>query len=133
MSTRPGAVTGTQVVLLAVGVVGVSMSAPLIASASAVPALAMSLWRSAIAAGVLAPVAAVRHRAELAVLPRRELVRSCFSGLMLAAHFAFWIASLQLTSVASSTSLVCLQAGWVVVFTRLAGQPVVNRVWAGVG
>jgi drug/metabolite transporter (DMT)-like permease len=92
----------------------------------------MAMWRSAIAAALLAPVAAARHRAELTTLPRRELVRSCFSGLMLAAHFAFWIASLQKTSVASSTALVSLQAGWVVVFTWLAGEPVVRRVWAGV-
>lgn len=133
MGVRLGSVTGVQLLLLCVGVVGVSMSAPLIASAAAVPALAMSLWRSAIAAAVLAPVAVTRHRAELGSLPRREVVRSCFSGLMLAGHFAFWIASLQKTSVASSTALVCLQAGWVVVFTRLAGEPVVRRVWAGVG
>jgi drug/metabolite transporter (DMT)-like permease len=132
MGVRLGSVTGVQLALLVVGVVGVSMSAPLIASAAAVPALAMAMWRSAIAAALLAPVAAARHRAELTALPRRELVRSCFSGLMLAAHFAFWIASLQKTSVASSTALVSLQAGWVVVFTWLAGQPVVRRVWSGV-
>lgn len=132
MSVRLGSVTGVQLVLLAVGVVGVSMSAPLIASAAAVPALAMSLWRSAIAAAVLAPVAATRHRRELVSLPRRELVRSGFAGVMLAAHFGFWIASLQLTSVASSTALVCLQAGWVVIFTQLAGEPVADRVWIGV-
>jgi drug/metabolite transporter (DMT)-like permease len=133
MSTRLGAVTGTQAFLLAVGVVGVSMSAPLIASAAAVPALAMSMWRSAIAAAVMTPAAVLGHRRELLGLERRELVRSCFSGVMLAAHFAFWIASLQLTSVASSTALVSLQAGWVVVFTRLAGETVTQRVWVGVG
>ena len=132
MRLRLTSVTGVQLMLLATGVVGVSMSAPLIASAAAVPALAMALWRSAIAAAVLAPVAASRHRTELASLPRREVVRSIFAGVMLAAHFAFWIASLQQTSVASSTALVSLQAGWVVVFTRLAGEPVPSRVWVGV-
>ena len=125
-------VTGTQVLLLAVGVVGVSMSAPLIASAAAVPALAMSMWRSALATALLAPVAAVRHAVELRSLGRREIVRSLWSGGMLAAHFAFWIGSLHYTSVASSTALVSLQAGWVVIITRLLGHPVSGRVWSGV-
>jgi drug/metabolite transporter (DMT)-like permease len=108
------------------------MSAPLIASAAAVPALAMSMWRSALAAGVLAPVAVARHRGEIRSLRHREWARSTFSGVMLAAHFAFWIASLHYSSVASSTALVSLQAGWVVIFTRLGGQPVPGRVWTGV-
>ncbi len=123
--------TGRQLVLLAVGVVGVSMSGPLIASAAAVPALAMSMWRSALAAVALAPVALTTRRPELRGLSRRSLMLSAFAGLMLAAHFAFWIASLGLTSVASATALVCLQAGWVVVMTRLLGEPVQRRVWGG--
>jgi drug/metabolite transporter (DMT)-like permease len=41
------------------------------------------------------------------------------------------VSSLRLTSVASATALVSLQVAWVVVLTRLLGQPVVRRVWLG--
>lgn len=123
--------TGSQLSLLVLGVLGVSLSGPLMAAATSVPALAMSFWRSGLGALAIAPSALTRYRAGLLVLPRREWVRSCFAGAMLAAHFAAWTASLKLTSVASATSLVCLQAAWVVVFARLAGTATSNRVWGG--
>lgn len=123
--------SSSQLSLLALGLVGVSLSGPLMAAATSVPALAMSLWRSGLGALVIAPVGLTRYRRELAALPRRELVRSCFAGVMLAAHFAAWTTSLKLTSVASATSLVCLQAAWVVVLARLAGTATGGRVWLG--
>lgn len=123
--------TGSQLSLLVLGVLGVSLSGPLMAAATSVPALAMSFWRSGLGALAIAPSALTRYRAGLLALPRREWVRSCFAGAMLAAHFAAWTASLKLTSVASATSLVCLQAAWVVVFARLAGTATSNRVWGG--
>lgn len=122
---------GTHIGLLAVGVVGVSLSGPLMAAATAVPALAMSFWRTGLGALAMAPTGLTRHRRELVVLPRRALVRSCFAGAMLAAHFAAWTGSLKLTSVASATALVCLQAAWVVVLSRLAGVSASRGVWSG--
>jgi drug/metabolite transporter (DMT)-like permease len=121
----------SQLALLVLGVTGVSMSGPLMAAATMVPALAMSLWRSGLGAAALLPAALTGHRAELTGLARRELVRSGFAGLMLAAHFAFWTGSLKLTSVASATALVCLQVAWVVVLARLAGELVTVQVWLG--
>jgi drug/metabolite transporter (DMT)-like permease len=117
--------------MLVVGVVGISLSGPLMAAATSVPALAMSLWRSGLGALATAPTALTRYRGQLATLPRRAVVRSAFAGVMLAGHFATWTGSLKLTSVASATSLVCLQAGWVVVLSRFAGVPTVSRVWLG--
>jgi drug/metabolite transporter (DMT)-like permease len=121
----------TTVLLFAVGVVGVSLSGPLIAAAGAVPALAMSLWRSGLGAVALLPRGLTASRGELTALPRRELVRSCFAGILLACHFATWIESLKYTSVASSTALVCLQAAWVVLLARLSGVRAGRRVWQG--
>lgn len=123
--------SGSQLSLLVVGVLGVSLSGPLMTAATAVPALAMSFWRSGLGALAVAPGGLTRYRAELMSLPRRELVRSCFAGIMLAAHFAAWTAALKLTSVASATSLVCLQAAWVVVLARMTGTPTSSRVWLG--
>src|SRR5690606_26996528 len=52
---------------LAVAVLGVSTSGPLIAYATA-PALAIAFWRTALALGVLGPVAATRRRHEVTTL-----------------------------------------------------------------
>jgi drug/metabolite transporter (DMT)-like permease len=122
---------GSQLSMLVVGVLGVSLSGPLMAAATSVPALAMSFWRSGLGALAVAPGGLTRYRAQLGALPRQAVVRSCFAGGMLACHFAAWTASLKMTSVASATALVCLQAAWVVVLSRLAGTATSRRVWLG--
>ena len=123
--------SGRQLSLLTLGVLGVSLSGPLMAAATSVPALAMSLWRSGLGALAVAPRGLTAYRAELIALPRRERVRSCFAGVMLALHFAAWTTSLKHTSVASATALVCLQAAWVVVLGRFGGAVTSGRVWLG--
>jgi drug/metabolite transporter (DMT)-like permease len=101
------------------------------AAAAAVPALAMSWWRTGLGSLAIAPRALVRYRAELQALPSRLWWRSVFAGLMLAGHFATWVGSLHYTSVASATALVCLQVAWVVVIARISGAPVARAVVAG--
>ena len=115
---------------MAIGILGVSTSGPLIAS-TAVPALAIAFWRNAMAVGVLTPYALARHRDELRRLPRRTWLLMLGSGAQLAAHFGTWVPSLFLTSVASSTALVAMQAVWTAVLARLAGYPVTGRAWGG--
>ena len=116
--------------LAVVGVLGVSASGPLMASIAA-PALAIAFWRNAMATAVLVPVAAgARHR-ELSRLDRRHARLLMVAGLALAAHFAAWITALQLTSVASATALVCLQAGFVVMIGRWSGERVSKGVVVG--
>jgi drug/metabolite transporter (DMT)-like permease len=126
-----GRLSGTHLAMLVAAVLGVSLSGPLMAAATSVPALAMSFWRSGLGALAIAPRGLTRYRAEVRALPRQAVVRSCFAGVMLACHFAAWTASLKLTSVASATSLVCLQAAWVVVLSRIAGTTTTRRVWLG--
>jgi len=117
--------------LLVVGLVGVSMSGPLMAAATAVPALAMSLWRTGLGAGAMSVLGARTGRADLLALSRRDLVWCCVSGLTLALHFATWTTSLKYTSVASATAIVCLQVAWVVLIARMSGSTIVRRVWVG--
>lgn len=121
-----------QWLLALVGVVGISASGPLMA-ATAVPALAIAFWRNALATLVLGPTAAVTRRDELAGIGRREWRVLAVASVALAAHFALWTVSLKLTSVASATALVCLTAGWVVLISRLRGEPVAGAVVAGLG
>jgi drug/metabolite transporter (DMT)-like permease len=117
--------------LLAIGVIGVSSSGPMMAAATGVPALAMALWRTGLGALAIAPGAVTRSRAELRALGREERNRCLLAGALLAGHFATWVTSLHYTSVASATALVCLQVAWVVVIARLRGEPIPRTVTVG--
>lgn len=67
------------------------------------PALAVAFWRCALGVVVLAPAAVYRREK----LPRgRNLGLLVLSGVVLGAHFGFWISSLDYTSVAASVVLV---------------------------
>jgi drug/metabolite transporter (DMT)-like permease len=122
--------TAVNLLLAVVGVLGVSASGPLMA-ATAAPALAIAFWRNALGAAVVAPFALLNGRGELGSLTRRELVQTVAAGVTLAAHFATWVTALKLTSVASATAMVCLQAGFVVLIDRLGGNPVRRSVVVG--
>lgn len=116
--------------LMAVAVVAVSLSGPLMAAA-AVPALAIAFWRNAFATVALAPAAVTRRRAELAGLRGRGLVLVVASGITLALHFAAWVTSLTLTSVASATALVALQFAWIVAWQLTRGERFGAKVVVG--
>lgn len=116
--------------LMAVGVVAVSLSGPLMA-AMVVPPLAISFWRNGFATAALAPGVATRRRYELAGLRGRRLGLVAVSGAMLALHFGTWVTSLTLTSVASATAIVCLQIAWVVAWQLVRGERFNTGVLAG--
>lgn len=116
--------------LMAVAVVAVSLSGPLMALA-VVPPLAIAFWRNAFATIALAPPALVVRRTELAGLRGPRLGLVALSGGALALHFATWVTSLTLTSVASATALVCLQLVWIVTWQLFGGERFGRVVVAG--
>lgn len=118
-------------VLIGVGVLGVSLAAP-IAAATAAPALAVAFWRTAAATAVGAPYTLVRRRGELRDA-RPAWRASVLAGLLLAVHFALWMPSLRLTSVTAATALVCTTPVWTVLLDRLRGAVVPRAVVAGTG
>jgi len=105
---RPGLLT---LLALAVAVFAISSSAPLIAFAAA-PALAIAFWRNGLAAVALTPITLGPRRTEIASVSRRNLIFCVLAGLALAAHFATWMPSVQLGSVATATALVATQPVW---------------------
>ncbi|HCT81284.1 MAG TPA: EamA family transporter [Micromonosporaceae bacterium] len=115
------------VAALVVGVIAVSSSGALIAYAAA-PALAIAFWRNALAAGVLAPVTLVTRRKELAGL---NFTKSALAGLALAVHFGTWVPSVKLTTIATSTALVCTQPIWAALLTTFQGVRPGRWVWTG--
>ncbi|HEV7212923.1 MAG TPA: DMT family transporter [Blastococcus sp.] len=121
---------GRDVALMAVAVVGISLSGPLTALVVA-PVLAIAFWRNAAGAAALLPVLATRERGTLAGLRLRDLRSSALAGLFLAAHFAAWLPSLSMTTVAASIALVTTTPVWTALISRLAGVRFPPAVWWG--
>jgi len=124
---RPGR---QDTVLMAVAVVGISLSGPLTALVVA-PALAIAFWRNAAGAVALLPVLLVRERATLTGLRLRDLRSSVVGGLFLAAHFAAWLPSLSMTTVAASVALVTTTPVWTALAARVTGVRLPAAVWWG--
>lgn len=113
-----------HLVLLALGIVAVSFSSVLvrIAGNDDAPAFAIAFYRCAFASLVLVPLAWLRHRAEVRSLSPAQWRLALLSGLVLGAHFATWIPSISLTTVAASAVLVQTQPIWVALFGRFVGE-----------
>jgi drug/metabolite transporter (DMT)-like permease len=126
---RPGLTTAGA---LAVAVLAVSSSAPLIAFAAA-PALAIAFWRNGLAAVALTPVTLGPRRAELAGATRRAVTFCLLAGVALAAHFATWMPSVQLGSVATATALVATQPVWQGLIAAAQGRRPSATGWIGIG
>jgi drug/metabolite transporter (DMT)-like permease len=89
------------------------------AQADGAPSLVIAALRLMFATLLLSPLAVTRHRGELSVLTRREILLGALSGIFLAVHFATWISSLEYTSVASSVVFVSTGPLWVALFSPL--------------
>jgi drug/metabolite transporter (DMT)-like permease len=113
------------------GVSAVSTSAPLIRVATA-PAFAVAFWRNAFACCLLVPYTAIRKRAEVRALTKRDQKLALIAGCLLAAHFATWIPSVNFTSIASSTALVATQPVWAALIARSRGERIPGLGWAGI-
>lgn len=101
-------------IMIVVGVIGISLSAIFVkfsAAPSAVTAAFRLLWTILL----LSPAALGKReiRKELTGMGLRNFALSALSGLFLALHFWTWFESLNHTSVASSTTIVCTEVIWV--------------------
>ncbi|GGL92329.1 MULTISPECIES: DMT family transporter [Micromonospora] len=121
---------------LVLAIVAVSSSGALVAFAAA-SALAVAFWRNLLSLAVLGPFSLARRRSEFRTLVsqagRREGWYCVLSGVALAAHFATWMPSVQLTSVATATAMVATQPVWQGVIARAQGRRLPALVWAGIG
>ena len=70
------------------------------------PPLAIAFYRLFFATIILLPITIRLKLNELKSLSRRDVATMFLIGLFLSIHFAFWITSLEFTSVASSVALV---------------------------
>jgi drug/metabolite transporter (DMT)-like permease len=125
-------------IVLVLGILAVSTSAPLVHWAAPAPPLLVAATRVSLAAAVLCAFAG-RDLVRILRLSRREKTFVLLSGLLLGAHFGVWIASLYYTSTAASVALVATQpvfAGllaWVFLGERIARREVIGIAIAALG
>ncbi len=86
-----------------------------LAQNEAVPSLVIAAWRLTIATLILLPICVLRHAEEVRQLKRDAWLPAILSGVLLAVHFAAWIASLDYTSVAAASALVATVPLWVAI------------------
>ena len=120
-----------DVVRLGVAVVFISLSGPMIA-ATAAPVLAIAFWRCLIGSGITGVWVILRRWSSLGALTRREIRLTVIAGVFLGLHFATWIPSLTLTTIAASTALVATQPIWAALIARAMGVRISSRVWIGI-
>ena len=116
--------------VLALGVMAVSTAAIFIREADA-PALVIATYRLCLASSPLLLIAGLR-RTDLTQGSRERMGLTLLSGVFLALHFAFWISSVQETSVVTSVVLVTLAP----LFVTIASKPVLGEtpsraIWLG--
>ena len=100
--------------MILVGVIGISLSSIFVKFSQA-PSAVTAAYRLLWTVVLLTPVTLgkTQNRRELADTPKKLVLLSVLSGLFLAIHFVLWFESLQHTSVASSTTIVCTEVIWV--------------------
>lgn len=118
--------------LALVGIAGVSASGPIMA-ATAAPALTIALWRNVFGALVLATPTLIKEPRRFRSLSRPELKYTAIAATALALHFACFVTSVKMTSVAAATALVCLQAAWIALFQWFRGSKPAKPVLLGLG
>ena len=101
-------------IMIVIGILGISLSA-IFVKYSAAPSAVTAAFRLCWTVLLMSPVVWGKRdvREELLHVSKKEFVLSALSGLFLAIHFVLWFESLQHTSVASSTSIVCTEVIWV--------------------
>lgn len=105
---------------LAIGVLGASMSSMLVRFSNA-PSAVLACYRLCITAILMGAFVLIRKetRRELFSLEKKTLLLCALNGVAFALHFVTWFESLALTTVASSTVIVCTEVIWVALFCRI--------------
>ncbi|MDA0274724.1 MAG: DMT family transporter [Actinobacteria bacterium] len=121
----------TDLTALAIAIVAVSSSGPMIAACAA-PALAIAFWRCFIGATVTAPFAWLKNQEIWRNLTKRDLVGAALAGFFLGLHFAAWIPSLRYTSIAAATAIVATQVVWAALIAHGLGVKAPGKEWFGI-
>ncbi len=98
-----------------VGTLFTSLSSIIIRFSEA-PALVMAAYRMLFTSIMVSVPVYIKSREEFKYVSKRHLLLSIISGLFLAFHYAFWMQSIQMTTIANSTVLVSSSPIYVALF-----------------
>ncbi len=114
-------------------VAAVSCAGPMVRFSTAA-ALVISAWRLLFSVGFIALILLGRKSVLKGVrLGARDWFLAVGAGFLLAGHFWAWVASIQLTTIASSSVLVSTQPIFVATFSVLfLGEHPARRQWLGI-
>lgn len=120
-------------VALTGAVVAISFAGPLVRYSTA-DALVISAWRLIFSVSIIGILLLARGSVLKGVsLSRREWLLGLSAGVLLAGHFWAWVASIQLTTIASSSVLVSTQPLFVAGFSvAFLGERPSRRQWTGI-
>lgn len=109
--------------ILFLGVLALSTSAIFVKLSNA-PSAVTAFYRLLFAGGMLAPFFLLnkKSRSEAMAIRRRQWMQIICAGLFLALHYVLWFESLNYTSTASSTVIVCLQPLFSLALERFIGK-----------
>ena len=102
------------IILIAVGIMGISLSSIFVKYSSA-PSVVTAVYRLLWTIVLMTPAVACsgKRRRQLRQTDSKTVLLCILSGIFLALHFTLWFESLNHTSVASSTTIVCTEVIWV--------------------
>lgn len=109
-----------------IGIIGVSFASIFIKECANVPSIVLSMYRLDIAALILLLMNFINKK-KLLPLSKKELYLGFASGVFLALHFYFWVASLKYTSIASSVVLVSTNPFFVVLISLIVMKDKISR------
>jgi drug/metabolite transporter (DMT)-like permease len=119
--------------VLAISLLGISLAGPLVRLSNADPAV-IAVWRLGFSLVIVAAfLVATGEWRDWARMTSREAALAAAGGLALALHFWAWNASIHLTTIAASVTLVSLQPAVVAAISAVALREVPsNRQMAGI-
>lgn len=121
--------TGRDIPLLAVGIIGIGTSGPIIAK-SLIPVPSLIFLRNLIGGLLMLPFAISRREWK----SKTQLISiywSALTGMILAAHFLCFFWSMRLTSVATGTALTATQPIFAALFIKFKGGHIPKRSIGG--
>ncbi len=121
--------TGRDIPLLAVGIIGIGTSGPIIAK-SLIPVPSLIFLRNLIGGLLMLPFAISRQewRSKTQII---SIYWSALAGMILAAHFLCFFWSMRLTSVATGTALTATQPIFAALFIKFKGGHIPKRSISG--
>ena len=112
------------------GVIAASTGAIFIrlAQADGVASFVIAAVRLLLASVILVPISFHKYRSQICKFQKIDWFFFFLSGFFLACHFAFWISSLEYTSIASSVILVSTTPIWVVIVGAIFFHESSNKI-----